>query len=994
LARATGARASAAIALATVAVLACVVPVSARTVLLVYDDSGSMRDFDRHVFANYAMQNLVALLDPGDRLEVVRMSLRDRWVTLLPETNPRTAIEAVAAWPTPGATPTPYEAVQTATARLKSLRAEGDDDDTDYWLIVVSDGEFNEFEANATRELSTIRSEVEELSRHFAGRKLGVLYLGIGPDAQDYARAWEAAGVTTFLARTSESIIDAMFDIAALVTGRDPESGESASGLRARFPGDGTIEVVTELPLRRLVVFHQGSEPLSLRVDQARSRIVDASGTSTPVSVGPPLSARRGPLFSVVNVVSGERLFQVMGPGTFSLALEADRIVLPAALRFLPDVALSLEVESQTSRARTCAGETVTLLARLSDPGTGASVDLTRLAGLEVSAQMQADSGTSTFAFRQLDPTTYAADLAIVPGRSVVSVTARFPGYFNLRSRLFTFDGEACATGITVETGATLLTVPAAFHADMREVARTSISISPTQPIPATEATFEVAARGLPSGVSLEFAGRTLAAELVRVGVPLGRPVPIIVRGNEGFTSRRAPVTMTLVPVDGAILAPPVSIELEFLLDPVRLRVTPSSLGPVELAPTLATEFRRAFEGVVSIEATAPAGGMLPPAAAFGVAASGLGTGLQVRLADARLEASAPGASVTIPLNAPNAVEVWFREGVPAAGPGEAYLRFTSPDARFEWTAPDLQLAFGVAARSLALLTDATWRVALDDLPDAGAFAVRALANQGAVPPEELARWTVEATVPSRLGVDTSIDTEGGRVLVRPRPARWALFTRTGSVEVEVRAVTPFGETVVERFPLTVVDMPFLRRWGLPILYLLAAAVAVWLVVAYLRKPKFPRGAAIQVFEVIRLSSEARVRWVGTGTAPRERREHKRNVLLARASVGTSRVSPLGPQRALVEGFRFRAIGGGAIELEPEPESRQAIRSDGPVLKSGAGLPIDRRKPHTLIPMTLGGKAKQSGTARSMVFEALDTDVNDGKMVRREYVFVSGLHSN
>jgi hypothetical protein len=694
-ARATGARARAALALVTVAVATCVLPVSARTVLLVYDDSGSMRDFDRHVFANYATQNLVALLDPGDRLEVVRMSQRDRWITLLPETNPRAAIEIVSAWPTPGPTPTPYEAVQTATGRLKSLRAESEDDDEDYWLIVFSDGEFNEFEENASRALSTIRFEAEELNRQFSGRKLGVVYLGIGPDAPDHARAWEAAGVTTFLARSPEAIIHAMFDIAALVTGRDPESGESASGLRARFPGDGTVEVTTDLPLRRLVVFHQGSEPLSLRLDQSRSRITDAAGMTANVSVAPPLSARQGPLFSVVNVVSGERLYQVMGPGTFSLALDTDRALLPDSLRFLPDVALDLTVERDGVGDVLCAGDPLRFVARLLEPVAASAVDLERLAGLDIRARSENRAGVRELPFEPFGADAYELVTTVPPGRSTISVIARYPGYFNLRSRLFTVEGIECVTDAAIAVSPARVEVPVRLSPGDERV--TDLVLTLDGILRPTEAT--VHAVGLPPGWMIELAGRRLSTTNPRLeGVPWpadGRLGGQVWRSDAAVPGS-SEVTLSITSEDPTLRFARDRASVTLVATAAVFELMPTDLGAIELALTDATTMTEVQRLGLTFRAVGPAV-QLAGSETLSLRVAGLPEG--VALVVAGVTFAGDDARGQVPLSPALSLSLQRDRRYRAAADADIVLEFASPDPRVLLTNPRAMLRLPVVAR-------------------------------------------------------------------------------------------------------------------------------------------------------------------------------------------------------------------------------------------------------------------------------------------------------
>ncbi|MCA1792042.1 MAG: VWA domain-containing protein, partial [Thioalkalivibrio sp.] len=368
----------------------------ARTVLLVYDDSGSMvEDGVRyHEFANYATQNMAALLAPGDRLEVVRLSQPEQVVTLLPEQSTDEVIDTVASWVAAGSTP--YIAVQTAMARLRELaRDQPRSDDESYWLIVFSDGAFDSFRDDVQEGIDTVPGDVAALRRDFADRRFGIVYLGIGTRADTYAEPWRRAGVLSLTAPDAPAVAEALFDIAAVITERDPAGQGLDEGLTAS-PGNrpGTVAVETELPLARLATFYQSERPLEHGFDAADSSLRTTDGERVDLQARGPYDTAGGGLYGVVNVIEADEAFRVLRPGTFQLALSGPGAVDvdPARLRVLPEVALDLVVTAEVPGV-VCAGEPVPLIATLEAPDRSTPVPLGSLRGLRIEATVNAPDG-------------------------------------------------------------------------------------------------------------------------------------------------------------------------------------------------------------------------------------------------------------------------------------------------------------------------------------------------------------------------------------------------------------------------------------------------------------------------------------------------------------------------------------------------------------------------------------------------------------------------
>ncbi len=418
---------------------------SARTVVLVYDDSGSMlpngnaQGENRHRFVNYSVQNLIALLSPQDRLEVVRMGALSRNeaqpVALLPQLSKRDAIATVADWQALGSTP--YRAVQIAVERLTDVAAEPDED---VWFVVFSDGQFLEDDGDPT-DLGQIVTDIAALREQYVGRKLGVVFLGIGSSPERYAEPWQQAGALTFTAANETAISEALFQIAALITGRDPEAG-SSRGLPATRHPDGRVVVESQFPLRRLVLFRQGQQPTTVTVQQAE---LESDGTVTPlIATGPFDTAREGLFGSVTLLEAGGA--QILDAGQYRIDLGPD-ILGPDVdldqIRFLPEVALDLFVRREPDQALICEGDPITLQARLLS-AAGQPIDLSTLSDLQIEATLDQSGAQRQQSLQPSSLDSYSANVVPPPGASTIAVSARYPGYFNLRSELFRVQTEPC----------------------------------------------------------------------------------------------------------------------------------------------------------------------------------------------------------------------------------------------------------------------------------------------------------------------------------------------------------------------------------------------------------------------------------------------------------------------------------------------------------------------------------------------------------------------
>lgn len=142
-----------------------------RVVSLVYDDSGSMRNNDRWKYANYALQSLVALLDEKDKFSYVPMSKPNEPLNIsLTKDKRQTEIEGIGAWKT--YLNTPFSAVETA---MQSIKKEADiDGKREFWLIVLTDGAFNDLEKDKVGGKEQILRKLAQFKKEMDAKKISL----------------------------------------------------------------------------------------------------------------------------------------------------------------------------------------------------------------------------------------------------------------------------------------------------------------------------------------------------------------------------------------------------------------------------------------------------------------------------------------------------------------------------------------------------------------------------------------------------------------------------------------------------------------------------------------------------------------------------------------------------------------------------------------------------------------------------------------------------
>ena len=232
-----------------------------KVVSLVYDDSSSMSGGEgyKKAYANYAVQSFCGLLDTEDQLFITYMYNSKSTPNYLPEETDLSsqgiqgALDKIRAHNDEGSTP--FRSVEIAFEKLKSVQDA--DPNTQYWLVVFTDGDFNEIQG----ESSDYKQQF--LDEHFSelvqtrmpnGTYPNITFVAIGSEVY-YPKEDTSSGLYTFFANGEKEIFSAMSGMAEMISGKTKVSTDKLFQLDEK-----TIQVSSEIPLRKIAILTQDTD--------------------------------------------------------------------------------------------------------------------------------------------------------------------------------------------------------------------------------------------------------------------------------------------------------------------------------------------------------------------------------------------------------------------------------------------------------------------------------------------------------------------------------------------------------------------------------------------------------------------------------------------------------------------------------------------------------------------------------------------------------------
>lgn len=231
-----------------------------KVVSIVYDDSASMWSGNslKWAYANYAVQSFCGLLNKEDQLYLTYMyeaEMNPGKEPIKIELGPDDRQNSVDTIRThKDSRNTPYNAIDIAFNKLKNV--EDSNVNTQYWLVVITDGEFQKDDRSNT---SVTSDELTDKLHGYCdknvtmpnGSGVQISYLAIG---KNVPQPKELPGrLSVFEAENADQIIDTMSKIADEISGRSP-----VSDVKEIDPK--TLEISTTVPLSNIAILAQNTE--------------------------------------------------------------------------------------------------------------------------------------------------------------------------------------------------------------------------------------------------------------------------------------------------------------------------------------------------------------------------------------------------------------------------------------------------------------------------------------------------------------------------------------------------------------------------------------------------------------------------------------------------------------------------------------------------------------------------------------------------------------
>lgn len=282
-----------------------------KIVSVVYDDSGSMYG-DKWAYANYAMQSFCGMLNSEDQLYITYMNKAVKKSNYQPEQIDLSAggiqnsVNSIKNHKDSDSTP--YKAVEIAYNKLKSVK--DSNPNTQYWLVVITDGDFNECMGYTTEQKERFINE------KFAGYTKDVMpngtksqftFLGIEGVATPKEDANK--GIFTYKASNAGGITKAMSEMADKISGRTRLDKSDITKI-----DDRTLQISSSIPLLNIAVFAQKSNAKITKAVYSNEKDIPVS-RSVSLSY-PGYSDLRGGAFLIGDSTN------VIGSGTYKISFD------------------------------------------------------------------------------------------------------------------------------------------------------------------------------------------------------------------------------------------------------------------------------------------------------------------------------------------------------------------------------------------------------------------------------------------------------------------------------------------------------------------------------------------------------------------------------------------------------------------------------------------------------------------------------------------------
>ena len=302
-----------------------------KIVSVVYDDSGSMHG-NRCSYANYSLQALTALMNEQDELYVTFMHEPDGYQQIS-LSSLQDSVNSIRDMNDSGYTP--EQAIDTAMSVLDGISE--DDPTTQFWLIVMTDGEVYA-NTNDDNSVIDIQSKLDSYKNKTMsnGSTLNIVYLGMVGAAT--VTGDPAGSLYSFMPDDDSGIVSAMRDISNLVSSRIVADSIT-------WISSNEIQVTSNLPCYSISVLSQKSSAyiVSAKTDELDLNVQrNISLDATDIYYGESMPSLYGNA-GVINYKNGDEML-VIPAGTYNIVFSDEVDVNNVVVQFEPAISFKTEI--------------------------------------------------------------------------------------------------------------------------------------------------------------------------------------------------------------------------------------------------------------------------------------------------------------------------------------------------------------------------------------------------------------------------------------------------------------------------------------------------------------------------------------------------------------------------------------------------------------------------------------------------------------------------
>lgn len=387
-----------------------------RAIALVFDDSGSMKG-NPYQAVNYATQLLVGLLNPEDSLHIIRMSNPGTAIKI-PLDQKQKIIGEIRNWEL--GINTPFQSVKTAMEDLLKNTFSGDK-----WLIIFTDGKMK-VEPHESNNIKKFLTE--------SGAKSIILNINI--EKNQLSEVFKKVGLVDILKSSTDfrKISESMEFIALSVMGM-PQSGLTVSF------DENIVKINTIIPLKKLIILQQelDSDRKLLEINQS----FDLNNSLIPVTGSFQAFIERK-IFGKVSHITNTGDKKIIPAGEIKIVFNGK----PNAenFKFLPEVAVELTAKPEKGFQNVSGNiydicndsKYIPIIAELKTQN-GSLLPQEILENTHVQIHYNQNSERM-----ELENGRFVKTISVENDLTPVSVSAKFPGYFNFKTNIFTLKKIPC----------------------------------------------------------------------------------------------------------------------------------------------------------------------------------------------------------------------------------------------------------------------------------------------------------------------------------------------------------------------------------------------------------------------------------------------------------------------------------------------------------------------------------------------------------------------